>query len=120
MSEAASRSDIYLTHYNIPPAGMTRSNVMIPEFPPAIFEQPQVSIKAVQQTAIPLEQTTYLAVGGGLGSFTWVDHLIIHGVEPEQIVSIGFEEKPYARCKRLCRNSQARCSGTHPKHLIDR
>jgi hypothetical protein len=75
-------------------------------FPPAIFEQEQISIKALRETGIPLEETTYLAIGGGIGSFTWVDHLVIHGVDPAQIRAIGFEEKPYARFRRLCRNSQ--------------
>lgn len=57
-----------------------------------------------QETAV--EITTYLAIGGGLGSFCWVDYLRICGVPPEQIVSIGFEEKPYGRYQSLCENSQ--------------
>lgn len=77
-----------------------------PAFPPIIFNRRRVSIKDLQHTGLPLEETTYLAIGGGMGSFTWVDHLIIHGVDPAQIVAIGFEAKPYARCRRLCRNSQ--------------
>jgi pSer/pThr/pTyr-binding forkhead associated (FHA) protein len=73
---------------------------------PPLFEQPQVSLAALRQTGLPLEETTYLAVGGGIGSFTWVDHLLIHGVDPTQVVAIGFEARPYARCRRLCHNSQ--------------
>jgi len=60
----------------------------------------------LKQSGLPLEETTYLAIGGGIGSFTWVDHLLIHGVDPSQIVALGFEAKPYARCRRLCCNSQ--------------
>ena len=52
------------------------------------------------------ETTTYLAIGGGIGSFTWVDHLRIFGVKADEIVSIGFENKPYGRYQRLCANSQ--------------
>lgn len=73
---------------------------------PPIFEQPQVSPAALRQTGLPLEEATYLAVGGGIGSFIWVDHLLIHGVDPTQVVAIGFEATPYARCRRLCHNSQ--------------
>jgi pSer/pThr/pTyr-binding forkhead associated (FHA) protein len=75
-------------------------------FPPPVFEQPRVSVAALKQSGLALEETTYLAIGGGIGSFTWVDHLIIHGVAPSQVVAIGLEAKPYARCRRLCRNSQ--------------
>jgi pSer/pThr/pTyr-binding forkhead associated (FHA) protein len=75
-------------------------------FLPPLFEQQQVSMAALKQTGLPLEETTYLTIGGGIGSFTWVDHLIIHGVDPTKIVAIGLEAKPYARCQRLCRNSQ--------------
>jgi pSer/pThr/pTyr-binding forkhead associated (FHA) protein len=75
-------------------------------FPPPIFRQPQVSLEALKQTGLPLAETTYLAIGGGIGSFTWVDHLVIGGVDPAKIVAIGLESKPYARFRRLCRNSQ--------------
>ena len=70
------------------------------------FEQQQVSMATLKQTGLPLEETTYLTIGGGIGSFTWVDHLIIHGVDPANIMAIGLQSKPYARCRRLCRNSQ--------------
>jgi len=76
------------------------------DFPPAVFGQRRVPIKDLEQTGLPLAETTYLAIGGGIGSFTWVDHLLIHGADPTRIVAIGFESKPYARCRRLCRNSQ--------------
>lgn len=75
-------------------------------FPRLNFAQPQLSLSSLQQSGWPLAETTYLTLGGGLGSFTWVDHLVIHGVNPEQITAIGLEAKPYARCRRLCRNSQ--------------
>jgi pSer/pThr/pTyr-binding forkhead associated (FHA) protein len=76
------------------------------QFPPPVFEQPRISITALMRTGLPLQETTYLALGGGLGSFAWVDHLVIHGVDPGQIVSIGFEEQPYSHFKWLCENSQ--------------
>lgn len=77
-----------------------------PDVLPAILKQSQVSLEDLKQTGLPLEETTYLAVGGGIGSFAWVDHLTIHGVGPAHIAAIGLESRPYARFRRLCRNSQ--------------
>lgn len=77
-----------------------------PDFPPPLFAQTYVPIRELQATALPLSQTTYLTIGGGLGSFAWVDHLLIYGAKPSQVVAIGFEPKPYSRYQRLCRHSQ--------------
>ncbi|HNB53139.1 MAG TPA: FHA domain-containing protein, partial [Anaerolineales bacterium] len=76
-------------------------------FPPPIFDQYQiVPLLELQQLNIPLEETIYLSVGGGMGSFAWVDMLTICGVKPEQIVVLGAEPKPYARLQRLATNAQ--------------
>ncbi|MGB1253381.1 MAG: FHA domain-containing protein [Candidatus Promineifilaceae bacterium] len=72
-------------------------------FPPAIFDQPIVPIAALPQD---IEEKTYLAIGGGLGSFAWVDHLLVYGADSAEITCIGLESKPYGRYKRLCENSQ--------------
>ncbi len=81
--------------------------------PPPIVEDPLP--KLLQNKKVPIAQlnklvdvetTIYLTVGGGIGSFTWVDFLVISGVAPENIIAIGFEEKPYGRYQRLCENSQ--------------
>ena len=73
---------------------------------PPIFEQQQLSIAALKQSGLPLEETTYLTIGGGIGSFIWVDHLLVHGADPTTVVALGLEAKPYARFRQLCRNSQ--------------
>ena len=77
-----------------------------PTFPPAFFDQPIVALRDLQATGLPLSETTYLAVGGGLGSFVWVDHLLIYGADPRTVVALGIEPEPYARYRRLCANSQ--------------
>ncbi|MCI0399298.1 MAG: FHA domain-containing protein [Chloroflexi bacterium] len=77
-----------------------------PEFPPAIFALDQVPVAELKKSGLPLDETTYLAVGGGLGSFAWVDHLVIFGADPAQVMAIGLESKPHGRYERLCRNSQ--------------
>jgi pSer/pThr/pTyr-binding forkhead associated (FHA) protein len=75
-------------------------------FPPPFFQQPVIPYWQLQQSGIPTFETTYLAIGGGLGSFTWIDHLMISGVPEQQIVALGLEPKPHARYERLCLNSQ--------------
>lgn len=74
---------------------------------PSLFNQRIVPWEALENTRMLLQETTYLAIGGGLGSFAWVDHLVICGADPKQIVALGFPPKaPYARYQQLCRNSQ--------------
>lgn len=75
-------------------------------FPPANFEQKRIPVPEVEQSNFPYTETTYLAIGGGLGSFIWADCLQIWGANPNEIMSIGFEPKPYGRYRRLCSNSQ--------------
>ncbi len=67
---------------------------------------PIVSVRDVYQSGIPVLESTYLAVGAGIGSFTWVDHLRIYGVPAEQIIVLGLESFPMGRYRRLCQNSQ--------------
>jgi pSer/pThr/pTyr-binding forkhead associated (FHA) protein len=80
----------------------------IESFPPRQFlEARQVSVQDLHATGIPVkEDWDYVAVGGGLGSFTWVDHLRIFGVPADRIAVIGLGTKPYERYQYLCNNSQ--------------
>ncbi|MFB2971456.1 FHA domain-containing protein [Aerosakkonema sp. BLCC-F183] len=75
-------------------------------FPPPAFQQSQVSVQALHATGLPVEEIDYAAIGAGLGSFVWVDLLRISGVKIDRIAALGMEEKPYARYRRLCMNSQ--------------
>ncbi len=75
-------------------------------FPPAYFRQPFVSVQQLRSSGLPVTETTYLTIGGGMGSFAWVDHLRIAGVPAEQIISLSPEPKPNSRYTRLCQNSQ--------------
>jgi pSer/pThr/pTyr-binding forkhead associated (FHA) protein len=78
------------------------------EEPPlhAIFRQSMVPLHEVRRCQESLIETTYLAIGGGIGSFAWIDHLRICGVPAEQIVVLGPEPKPTGRYQRLTRNAQ--------------
>ncbi|HEX6777921.1 MAG TPA: FHA domain-containing protein [Ktedonobacterales bacterium] len=75
-------------------------------FPPASFQQPFVTMQQLRGSRLPLTETTYLAIGGGMGSFAWVDHLRVAGVPAEQIICISPESKPNSRFTRLAQNSQ--------------
>lgn len=75
-------------------------------FPPPSFAAHRVAPAQLRRDGLAVEETTYLAVGGGLGSFAWVDHLRVCGAPAREIRVIGLEERPYGRYQRLCRNSQ--------------
>ena len=51
-------------------------------------------------------ETTFAALGGGVGSFCWVNALRIYGARTSDIAIISLDPKPYTRYQRLCENSQ--------------
>lgn len=86
------------------PASEGRSQASFP--PPEFVSADQVSIQTLYLTKDPVEEVEYLAVGGGLGSFCWVDALRIYGLPVDKIAVLGLEKKCYSRYERLCQNSQ--------------
>jgi len=85
---------------------IARQSAPVPEFPPPYFANEIVAVDDIRNGPHEVDEVTYLAVGGGVGSFVFVDHLVIYGANPKDIVSIGNFEKPYGRYQQLCRNSQ--------------
>ncbi len=75
-------------------------------FPPPIFDEKVVKIADLQASGLPIDESIYLALGGGIGSFTWVDVLQVSGVPRDQIRVLGIDPTPYSKYKRLCENSQ--------------
>ncbi|MEI1375252.1 FHA domain-containing protein [Nostoc sp. UHCC 0926] len=75
-------------------------------FPPLAFQAEKVAVQALHATGLPVDESDYLAIGAGLGSFFWANLLRISGVRADKIVALGLEGQPYARYKRLCLNSQ--------------
>ena len=75
-------------------------------FPPRCFQNEIVDMSELQAAGVPIKTSDFLALGGGLGSFCWVDALRVHGVPSKRIRVLGFENKPYSRYERLCLNSQ--------------
>ncbi|MEM6327792.1 MAG: FHA domain-containing protein, partial [Bacteroidota bacterium] len=80
--------------------------VIARDFPPALFDEPVVPVEALRADGRPVQEASYVAIGGGLGNFVWVDMLRIGGVPPNDILVLGLEEKPHSRYERLCINSQ--------------
>ncbi|MDQ6906161.1 MAG: FHA domain-containing protein, partial [Chloroflexota bacterium] len=75
-------------------------------FPPPVFNEQFVSVAALGQTGLPVYTTTYALLGGGWGSFIMADNLVIHGVDPGAIISLGIYPEPFKRYQSLARNSQ--------------
>ncbi|MGI9477226.1 MAG: FHA domain-containing protein [Hyphomicrobiaceae bacterium] len=75
-------------------------------FPPLEMERNIVDVAALAAGGQEIEERDYVALGGGIGSFVWVDHLRIFGVEAASIRAIGDTEKPYQKYADLCANSQ--------------
>lgn len=76
-------------------------------FPDAEFDgHDAVSVEALRASGHPVEEVRFCAVGGGLGSFVWVDHLRCYGIKTSDIRAIGTEEVCYKTYQRYCKNSQ--------------
>jgi pSer/pThr/pTyr-binding forkhead associated (FHA) protein len=73
---------------------------------PPIFLQGQIDPQAIHATGLPVEEVEYATIGGGLGSFIWVDLLRVGGVSSERIRVLGMEQQPYGRYQQLCLNAQ--------------
>jgi len=76
-------------------------------FPGAEFDgKDVVGVEALRASGHPVEEVRFCAVGGGLGSFIWVDHLRCYGIAANDIKAIGTEGVCYQTYKRYCKNSQ--------------
>ncbi len=73
---------------------------------PPIFREAQIDPQSLHATGLPVEEVEYATIGGGLGSFIWVDLLRICGVSTERIRVLGMEPQPYGRYQQLCFNTQ--------------
>jgi pSer/pThr/pTyr-binding forkhead associated (FHA) protein len=87
-------------------------------FPYTVFNTPVVDVGALGASGYLHGEFEYLALGGGIGSFAWVDHLRIFGVPAKSICVLGSYDwnpddprdyaKPYGNLRRLCQHSQIR------------
>lgn len=85
-----------------PPTQIPAAGVVTPE----LLDRSQISEQALRDAGVEVLVTEYAALGGGLGSFVWVDLLRCSGVPASDIAVVGAETRPYARYQRLCQDSQ--------------
>jgi pSer/pThr/pTyr-binding forkhead associated (FHA) protein len=74
-------------------------------FLPMAFQKSRMSIEDLHATGLTVETIDYAAIGGGFGSFAWVDLLRIAGVRSEQIAILSPEKSVYGRYHQLCLNA---------------
>ncbi len=103
---SACGQSVFRSQASCPWCGALQPYLAAPLTLPDCFAQPRVSLRDLQRSRVPLTESTYLALGGGLGSFVWVDYLRISGATRAQITVIGAEVHPYTRFQRLCNHSQ--------------
>jgi len=70
------------------------------------LRQPIIPMREIQNSRLPFMEATYLAIGGGIGSFAWTDHLRIYGAPAHLVSALGPEPLPIGHYQRMCRNSQ--------------
>jgi pSer/pThr/pTyr-binding forkhead associated (FHA) protein len=89
--------DPYITR----PGNDSQQNAFLPQ----IFQQQQVSIDDIHATGLKVETVEYGTVGGGFGSFAWVDLLRIAGVKATNITVLSPEKSVHGRYRQLCLNA---------------
>ncbi|MEI2609056.1 MAG: hypothetical protein V9G20_10560 [Candidatus Promineifilaceae bacterium] len=92
--------------FTCPWCGFLLPNLRLDNELPDPFNTSRLSVQALKQNHVPILERTYLTLGGGLGSFTWVDYLRVCGVSPDEIAVIGQNAIPYSRFRQLCAHSQ--------------
>lgn len=76
------------------------------EFPGRLFARDTVPLAEIRASGKLAGEVDYLAVGGGIGSFAWVDHLRVWGVPEGAVRVIGVTPVSYEKWKEYCENSQ--------------
>jgi pSer/pThr/pTyr-binding forkhead associated (FHA) protein len=85
------------------------ANQILDQALPPSFNGELVSIDNLKTSIRPsdYEEKDFVSIGGGIGSFAFVDTLRIAGVGSDRIRVIGRgDPQPYSRYRRICQNSQ--------------
>ena len=64
----------------------------------------ELTLEDIKEKNIPVIERKFITVGGGIGSFCWVDALRIHGVKKSDIAVLGRDPIPYMQLKTYCDN----------------
>jgi pSer/pThr/pTyr-binding forkhead associated (FHA) protein len=74
--------------------------------PDDLLRSPIISEADLIANGVEVKTAEYAALGGGMGSFMFVDTLRNSGVPASEIAVISNEARPYGRYRRLVQNSQ--------------
>ena len=69
------------------------------------FQKPLLSLDELQSSGFGLEEKMFVSLGGGIGSFSWVNSLRVHAVVPNNIAVIAQHRLPYQQFKTYCDHS---------------
>ena len=89
-----------------PVAPQAPARALAQDLPPPSFDLSATRLGVDALAGLPVETVTYAAVGGGMGSFAWVDALRVSGAAASEIAVISSGRSPYASFERLCQQSQ--------------
>ena len=71
-----------------------------------LLRSPVVSERELRAAGLDVSINDVLPLGGGLGSFVFVDALRVSGMRPDQIAVVGNDALPFSKYQRFCANSQ--------------
>jgi len=69
------------------------------------FQKPFLSLHELKNSGMALAEKTFVSVGGGIGSFCWVNILRVHGVAASSIAVVAQNRLPYQQFKHYCDHS---------------
>lgn len=70
------------------------------------IDDPILSLEELREIDPTLQETRYLSLGGGLGSFAWIDRLVVSGIDRRDLAVLGVAPEPFRQFQRLCDVSQ--------------
>ena len=69
------------------------------------FRRQILSAYELKNSGLGWEEKTFVSVGGGIGSFCWVNILRVHGVAQSNIAVVAQNRLAYQQFKQYCDHS---------------
>jgi pSer/pThr/pTyr-binding forkhead associated (FHA) protein len=74
--------------------------------PQRVLDRAIVAPDELRRNGVQIRECEVVSLGGGIGSFVFMDLLRCSGMSLPDVAAVGAEPVPYSRYKRLCENSQ--------------
>lgn len=68
-------------------------------------EKDIITLDELKTSGVSFMEKKFISLGGGVGSFCWVDALRIHGTKKEEIAVVSHFARPYQQFKYFCEGS---------------